>query len=301
MGVESIISSCTAPTIPGADLNPKLPQDRLPVGSCDTHAHLFGPEVKYPYHIARSYTPPDATSAQYKAMLKTMGFTRAVLIQPSVYGTDNRLMLDYLLQAQADPDIEWRAVAVVDSTVTEQELLHMHHLGVRGVRVNLVFPGGIAFEEVIQLGHRIAPLGWHIQLLIDVSTFEHLEQRITQLPVPVVIDHMGHLATSKGIENPGFQVLLKLVKQGCVWVKLTGSNRITQLESAPFYDVDVFFLSLLEANANRCLFGTDWPHVQIPTPIPNDGDLVDEFLRLVPDEARRWQILVHNPAHLYGF
>lgn len=301
MMVESMCLPIPAPTIAGADLQPKKPVLRLPIGSCDTHAHLFGPANLYPYQQGRAYTPPDATPQQYRAMLRTMGFTRAVLIQPSVYGTDNRLMLDFLAQVDENDDIAWRAVAVVDAHVTDAELEQMHALGVRGIRINLVFPGGITFDDVLSLAKRIASLGWHIQFLVDVSTFDQLADRLALLPVPAVIDHMGHMPTEKGLAHVGFQSLLQLVKEGRAWVKLTGPNRVTQLQHPPYSDVDPFFLALLNANNERCLFGTDWPHVQLPTPVPNDGDLVNEFLRLVPDPALQLKVLVHNPARLYGF
>lgn len=299
--MESIVIATSVATIPSADLQPKKPLQRLPEGSCDTHAHLFGPAARYPYQPGRAYTPPDATSQQYRNMLSTMGFTRAVLVQPSVYGTDNRLMLDYLAHLQPNDDVAWRAVAVVDAQITDAELEHMHALGVRGIRINLVFPGGITFDDVLSLAKRIEQLGWHIQFLVDVSTFDRLVDRLASLPVPAVVDHMGHMPTHKGLAHPGFQSLLQLVQSGDAWVKLTGPNRISGLQCPPFVDVDPFFLALVNANIDRCLFGTDWPHVQLPTPVPNDGDLVNEFLRLVPDPVARTKVLVQNPARLYDF
>ncbi|MDN5515265.1 amidohydrolase family protein [Ectopseudomonas composti] len=289
------------PTIPGADPMPRAPREALPAGACDSHAHLFGPQEHYPYQHIRSYTPPEASEASYRRLLHTLGFQRAVLVQPSVYGTDNRLMLDTLARQRPDDAIEWRGVAVVNAAITDAELQHMDRLGVRGVRVNLVFPGGVEFSDIEALSRRIAELGWHVQFLLDVSRFEDLAGKLGRLPTPVVIDHMGHLPAHKGTTEPGFAALLKMLDNGKAWVKLTGPNRISAHQRAPYQDVDPLFLALVEANSEHCIFGTDWPHVQLPTPIPNDGELVDELLRLLPSAALRQRILVDNPARLYGF
>ncbi|MGH8600627.1 MAG: amidohydrolase family protein, partial [Burkholderiales bacterium] len=272
-----------------------------PPGACDTHAHLFGPTSRFPYQRERSYTPPDATEDAYRHMLRTLGFSRAVLVQPSVYGTDNRRMLETLSARRPDDDIQWRGVAVVDRDVTDAELERLHAVGVRGIRMNLLFPGGIDFAAMEQLGGRIADLGWHAQLFVDVSRFDRLAERVSRLRVDAVVDHMGYMATSKGLKDPGFQDLLALLRDGRTWVKLSGPNRITALDRSPYTDVDPFLTALLEARSDRCVFGTDWPHVQLSTPMPNDGSLVDEFLRLVTSPADRQAILVDNPARLYGF
>lgn len=284
---------------PGPD--PARPSAPLPSGACDTHAHLFGPENRFPYQQDRGYTPPDATEDAYRHLLRTLGFSRAVLVQPSVYGTDNRRMLETLSARRLNDDIEWRGVAVLDESVSDAELERLHALGVRGVRVNLVFPGGVDFAATERLASRIADLGWHVQFLVDVSRFERLGERLGRLPVDSVIDHMGHMATFKGIRAPGFRDLLALMREGRTWVKLTGPNRITALAQSPYKDVDPFFLALLEARIDRCLFGTDWPHVQLPGRMPKDGELVDEFLRLVAAPRDRRALLVDNPERLYGF
>ncbi|AXS84926.1 amidohydrolase family protein [Marinobacter sp. Arc7-DN-1] len=289
------------PDIPGPNPWVESPQEKLPEGACDTHAHLFGPQEAYPYQTKRGYTPPDATETSYRNLLQTLGFQRAVLVQPSVYGTDNRLMLDTLSASTDSDPIDWRGVAVVDRHISDEELSRMDTLGVRGIRINLVFPGGVTFEDIVSLAARIKVFGWHIQFLVDVSKFENLAERLDKLPVPSVVDHMGHLSTRLGIANPGFRELLDLMAEGRTWVKLTGPNRLSTLPEAPFTDVDPFFQALREARQDRCLFGTDWPHVQLPTPMPFDHSLVNEFIRLVPDVQGRQAILVDNPANLYGF
>lgn len=290
-----------APTIPGPLEVSASYKAALPVGSCDCHAHLFGPQMKYPYQRDRSYTPHDASEESYRTLLRRLGFQRAVLVQPSVYGTDNSLMLDTLMGLSQDDDIQWRGVAVVDPSITDAKLEWMHGLGVRGVRVNLLFPGGITFDDVRVLANRLHGLGWHIQFLVDVSCFERLVDRLSALPTPCVIDHMGHVSTVKGVKEVGFQKLLELMRTGNTWVKLTGPNRITALDIAPFTDVDPFFQALVQQRADRCVFGTDWPHVKLPTSMPRDEDLINELLRMLPDPRLLKKILVDNPTELYGF
>lgn len=301
MSGHSTQSTFSEPTIPGADPSPRPPIEALPPKACDTHAHLFGPQQRYPYQANRSYTPPDAGEAAYRKMLGTLGFERAVLVQPSVFGTDNSLMLDTLAAIRNDDPIQWRGVAVVDRSFTDAEFERMHALGVRGIRINLLFPGGVPFSDIETLAERVTGLGWHVQFLVDVSKIERLAERLDRLPTDSVIDHMGHIPAHQSAHDPGFRQLLALLEAGRTWVKLSGPNRVSSLGQAPFEDVDAFVTELVSTREDRCLFGTDWPHVQLPGPIPNDGDLVDEFLRLVPDAATRRRILSDNPAKLYGF
>lgn len=291
------------PDIPGPDSAPRQPRNALPPLSCDTHAHLFGPDTRFPYGLNRSYTPPDALRQDYVNLLHTLGFQRAVLVQPSVYGIDNRLMCDVLsTPAHGAEAIEWRGIAVLDTSVTDVELERLDKLGVRGVRLNMLFRGGIDFATASILAGRIAPLGWHLQFLVDISRFEGLASRLATLPVDSVIDHMGHFPAALGPTLPAFRDLLALLKEGRTWVKVTGPNRISASDSSPFNDAEAIARKLVDSAPERLVFGTDWPHVQIPTSIPNDGDLVDEFFRWIDnDQKLAHQILVDNPAQLYSF
>lgn len=293
-----------APTIPGPVAQPSRPHRLLPPGSCDSHAHVFGPASQYPYSPTREYTPPDAPRERYASLLRHLGFQRAVLVQPSVYGADNRLLADTLrLGQRGDLGISWRAVAVVEQSASDQELEALDRLGVRGVRLNLVFKGAdLDFSGVERLAQRIAPLGWHLQFLIDITQFERLADRLSGLPVPCVIDHMGHFPAPLGPDIPAFRDLLALLQDGRTWVKLSGPNRISAYDTAPFTDAEVIAGALLAAAPQRLVFGTDWPHVKLPTSMPDDGMLVDELFRwLDGDTGLATRILVDNPAALYGF
>ena len=283
---------------PPPDFKPRPPRNALPPGATDCHAHVFGPAARWAYADTRGYTPPDCLLADYRHMLATLGCERAVLVQPSVYGTDNRAHLEAL--AEAGP--AFRMVAGVHPDVPLAELERMHAAGVRGVRFNIVTKGGQSIEGLERMAQRLAELGWHIQLYVQTETLAQLEGKLAALPVPVVIDHMGHITTDSGLEHPGFQALLRLLRGGNAWVKLSGAYRISRRQTAPFADVVPYARALIEAGPERCVWGSDWPHPMVnDRPMPNDGDLADIVFDWAPDAAQRRRILVDNPARLYGF
>ncbi|MBV8169789.1 MAG: amidohydrolase family protein, partial [Alphaproteobacteria bacterium] len=192
------------------DPTPHPPRFAMPARACDTHAHVFGPAAAYPYQANRGYTPPDALDAAYDALHRTLGVTRGVLTQPSVYGIDNRRMLDAVAR---QPD-RLRAVAAVDATVTDAELRRLNAAGVRGIRVNLVDKGGMPFDSfdgVARMADRIAALGWHLELLVHVHDYPDFARVMRALPVDIVVGHLGYMRTSEGLDHPGFRSFLGLV------------------------------------------------------------------------------------------
>lgn len=267
-----------------------------PAGSCDCHAHVFGPVERYPYAESRSYTPPDALPERYARLLETLGLARGVLVQPSVYGTDNRNVLDALA---ADPQ-RYRGVVVVGPELPEAELRRMHALGVRGVRFNVLSGGGLALDGLERMAARLAPLGWHLQLFVDLPALAELESRLAVLPVPVVVDHMGFVQAGMPLDDPGFLALLRLVEGGA-WVKLSGAYRLTT-QPLPYADVAPYARALVAANPERMIWGSDWPHPHYTAhPMPEDGALLDALADWTPDEPVRNAILAANPARLYDF
>lgn len=299
------VNTETTPDIDPPVSNPSKPRHRLPDGSCDSHAHIFGPASIYPYSAGRSYTPHDASLEDYSRLLKHLGFQRAVMVQPSVYGTDNRLMCDALKRAQSGDNlgIEWRGIAVLDEDVSDSALADMNNLGVRGIRLNLLFSGAdVGFEQVRRIADCIAPLGWHLQFLIDITTFDNFATRLSELPVESVIDHIGHFPARLGPDTPQFKDLKSLLKEGKSWVKLSGPNRISSHDSAPYDDARRLAQNLVESSPDRLVFGTDWPHVKLPGTMPDDGELVNELYRWIgDDQSLAEKILVQNPRLLYGF
>jgi 2-pyrone-4,6-dicarboxylate lactonase len=270
----------------------------MPPLACDCHAHICGPIDRHPYAEQRVYTPADAPLDAYQHMLGTLGLERAVLVQPSVYGTDNAVML----QAMASMGGRCRGVAVVEPDVSDAELSRLHAAGVRGVRVNVVdvaeAKGVIAMAPLARLASRIKRHGWHVELLMHADEFPDLDRLFADFPVDIVLGHLGYMRTDKGLEQPGFQALLRLMRRGRAWVKLTGPYRISTM---PHRDTIPYAHALLDAAPERVVWGSDWPHVMVKGAMPNDGDLANLLLDWVPDAQLREQVLVSNPAKLYGF
>lgn len=284
------------PGCQGYNPDPGKPRLAIPPSSCDCHAHIFGPADKYPYTPHRSYTPPEASIEAYRRMLAALGFERAVIVQPSVYGTDNRCTRDAVVASGG----KWRGVAVVEPGVSDSLLAELHAAGFRGVRINLLFKGGLQLDALEQIARAIQPLGWHVQLLLDGGNLPDIANRLQRLPVEFVVDHMGHMPASLGIGHAGFQTLLQLLRGGRCWVKLSGAYRISA-KPQPYDDAVPFARALVETAPDKLVFGTDWPHPSISVPMPQDASLLDLLPAWAPDEATRRRILVENPAKLYDF
>ena len=290
--------SCPAP-----DRTPRKPRTVFPVGACDTHAHICGPAATFPYAEERIYTPPDATSDDYLALLTTLGVERAVLIQPSVHGTDNRALLDVLSRVPSG----LRGIAVVDADIDTATVKALDDAGIRGLRLNVVDHNGprnvIPEERVRKLANIIAPFGWHIEFLINTDEAPGFAAAIDGLAVDVVVGHLGYPKSGAAawLQSPALEDFLRLFERGRCWVKLTGPYRISSAPDLPYPDVAPLAQRLAAVNPDRLLWGSDWPHVMMKKPMPNDGDLSDLIADWLPDAALRRQVLVDNPAELYGF
>ena len=292
-----MIPACPAP------LDPVPPKVQTPPGAWDTHAHVFGPSDRFPYGPDRSYTPPDAPLEKYLHMLDTLGFTYGGLVQGSAHGRDNAAMLDALARHPK----RLRGVAVADETVPVAELRRWNELGIRALRFNhffrggqLHYRGGVTLENARKLAPVMKDLGWHMQLWIDVKDLPDTIPALSEIGLPVVIDHMGRTDARAGAGTPGFQSLVRLVGEGGCWVKMSGAHRLST--RAPDYpDARPFHEALVRANPDQLIWGTDWPHPRIEGDMPNAGHLLDLFNEWTPDAAVRKKILIDNPAKLYGF
>jgi predicted TIM-barrel fold metal-dependent hydrolase len=284
------------PACPAPDPAPHGPaRFTVPPGAVDTHAHVIGLPPHYPFVDTRSYTPPEATPQAYLRMLDATGMTYGVLVQVSVHGTDNRLMVRTL---KSHPGC-LKGIAVAPLGLPDAAYEELKQAGVVGLRLNVLYGGGIGFDQVERYGALARELGWHLQFLVDARDLTPMAPRLGRLPVPFVVDHMGHFPTSRGTGDQGFRTLVSLVRDGA-WVKLSGAYRLTG-EEPPYADTVPFARKLHEAAPDRCVWGSDWPHVAHWGTMMNVGDLLDLLADWVPDEQARNRVLAGNPAALYGF
>ena len=264
----------------------RAPLVPLPDRACDTHMHIVGPFDRYPLRETRSLTPPESTLDDYRAVLARTGLQRNVIVQPIFFAKDNACTLDACVALAGDA----RAVVVVDPDVDEATLMAMHRQGARGIRIQRVVAGGASIEDIETLAAKIAPLGWHIQLFVDASDLADLRPTLAALPVDLVFDHMAHVARDSRIDHPGFATLLDLLDSGKAWVKLSNARFQPDAERAR---------RLIAANAERVLWGSDWPHVAYQEEVPDDGELLDRLAAWAPDDLTRRRILADNPDALY--
>jgi predicted TIM-barrel fold metal-dependent hydrolase len=283
------------PCLPPLDVTP-APSWRAPALSCDCHFHIFGPYDRFPLDAGRHYDPAAALIPAYLRVAEALGIGRMVVVQPSVYGTDNACSLDAAARFGLD---RARVVAVVDDSFDDAALRDLHARGTRGVRFNAVSGNGTPLDQLDALARRIAPLGWHLQVYATGEILAGLAPRLAALPVEVVVDHMGGVRSAEGVNGAGFQALLRLMDSGRAWVKLCG-YRISSA-GPPFHDVAPFARALLDAAPDRCLWGTDWPHPSLNDWMPEDGMLLDRLGEWAPGAKERQRVLVDNPAALYGF
>jgi len=274
----------------------RVPLDPVPDGVCDCHFHIFGPHDRYPLGAGRSYTPPEASIAAYRDLQRTMGLRRSVIVQASVYGTDNSCIMDALSELGRDVT---RAVVVIDDTADPADLARMADAGVCGVRINAVSGNGTPVELLQRIAHLIRPFGWHLQFYAPIDVIAGLGSVLAALPVPVVVDHMGQFEPREGLDAPGFRVLLKLLESDTTWVKLCGYR--CSHEALPYEDVVPYVRALAEVAPDRCVWGTDWPHPTFEGEMPDDGGLLDALTLWLPDPDVRRRVLVDNPARLYDF
>ncbi len=274
------------------------PRLQAPPGACDTHAHVLGPYDRFPLNDDRSYTAPEAPLEDFLVLLRTLGLERAVIVHPSAHGT----MLDVTEDALLRMAGRARGIAVVEPDISQRELERLNEVGFRGLRFTTLLRGGSGVANIETMAERIRPLGWHVQLFIDgPSQLEGLLPMLGDLPVDLVVDHMGHFTPSDGVDHPGFKALLDLVRGGRCWVKLSGAYRKTE-SGPPHDDMTPFAQALIEARAERMVWASDWPHVMlIDRPMHDDALNLDWALSWGVDEATMRAILVDNPAELYGF
>jgi predicted TIM-barrel fold metal-dependent hydrolase len=271
------------------------PSFAVPSGAWDCHIHAIGDPARFPLAPDRSYTPALVAIEAYVELMDQLGIAHAVLVQPSIYGTDNRAMVDALVH---HPE-RFRGVAVIGADVSDDALDDLHRHGVRGVRANLLNRGGISLADAVALAPRLAERNWHLQLQVDVSSFDAFDA-VAALPVELVIDHFGYMPIGKGADEPGFRRLVSLVEAGRCYVKLSSANRLAHWRREGYGAVAPLARALVDANPARLLWASDWPHTGLLDDMPDDGELLSLLGEWIPDAATRKRVLVDNPAALYG-
>jgi predicted TIM-barrel fold metal-dependent hydrolase len=274
----------------------EAPKLRAPANTTDCHHHIYN--AKYPVDPKATLRPGDALVEDYRALQRRIGTTRHVLVQPSTYGTDNRCHLDAL--AAFGPSA--RMVAVVDDSVSTEELKRLHALGVRGIRFNLAQAGATTPEMIEPLSTRINDLGWHIQINATAVKIMEIMPILERVPSPVVFDHLAHIPQPEGINHPLYGKVRALMDKGRGWVKLSGAYADTKVGPPTYSDSSAVARAYAKAAPERCVWGSDWPHPSEQSKeLPDDAILFDLLIDWVPDEKVRHRVLVENPAFLYDF
>jgi 2-pyrone-4,6-dicarboxylate lactonase len=278
--------------------SPRKPSFVPPPGAVDAHCHVFGPGAVFPYAPERKYTPTDAPKEKLWALRDFLGFERNVIVQGTCHGTDNRALVDALRNSGDRA----RGVASVSRDVTDSELADLHAAGVRGVRFNFVkrlvdvTPPAVLHE----IATRIAPLGWHVVVYFEAQDLPELAPFISSLPTIVVVDHMGRPDVRLPVDGPDFERFIRFMREHTnVWSKVSGAERLSLTGPPGYTDFIPFARRIVETFPGRVLWGTDWPHPNMKSHMPDDGDLVNLLPRIAPTaELQRW-LLVDNPMRLY--
>jgi 2-pyrone-4,6-dicarboxylate lactonase len=278
--------------------NPRKPEYVLPPGAVDAHCHIFGPGDVFPYAPERKYTPVDAPKEKLFALRDFLGFDRNVIVQATCHGADNRALVD-ALRAAGD---KARGVATIRPGVTKAELADMHEAGVRGVRFNFVRRLADPKPDDYYRGlvDLIAEFGWHIVIYFEAADLAERWDFFTSLPTVIVVDHMGRPDVTKPVDGPDFALFQRLMdSHENVWAKLSGAERLS-VSGPPRYDDFVpFARHIAQRFPDRVIWGTDWPHPNLKSHMPDEGDLVDLLPRIAPTEELQRKLLVGNPMRLY--
>jgi 2-pyrone-4,6-dicarboxylate lactonase len=280
------------------DPDPSKPSYVPPPGAVDAHCHVFGPGDRFPYAPERKYTPVDAGKDQLFALRDFLGFERNVIVQATCHGADNGALVDALLTAGARA----RGVATVRAGVSRAELADLHAAGVRGIRFNFVkrLVDPKPDEYYLRLAEAVAELGWHVVVYFEAPDLAERWQLFTSLPTAVVVDHMGRPDVTQPVDGPDFARFTRFMRENeNVWSKVSGAERLSVSGPPDYADVVPFARHIVETFPDRVIWGTDWPHPNMKSHMPDDGNLVDLVPRIAPTEDRQRRLLVDNPMRLY--
>lgn len=271
----------------------------LPPGACNAHCHVFGPRNRFPYARGAAFIP--AKDAPKEALFKlndTLGLSRCVVVQSACHGFDNSVSAEAVA---ARPET-YRAIALLQTDVSDVELQRLDSAGFRGVRFNYMHHLGHStpIDDVLKFAARLEPLGWHLQIHGDPMLLAEMAPKLQRSPVPVVIDHLGRVDARLGTSQLAFEALVSLMDDPRIWVKVSGMDRISR-EGPPYADAQPYASALIREFGDRVLWGNDWPHPNHAGPIPDEEELVDLIADIAPTPFQRQLLLVDNPQRLYRF
>jgi predicted TIM-barrel fold metal-dependent hydrolase len=272
------------------------PRTIAPPGAIDCHFHTY--DKRFPAMAGATLLPEDATPDDYRALQRRIGTTRGVIIQPSTYGTDNRLQI---ASRQALGSENFRVVAVVAEDVPDAELRQLNEQGVRGVRFNLGFPGVLTVASLKVLAPRLAEIGWTCQINMRPKQIEENADLLTSLPGKLVFDHLAQVPQPGGVESAPYKIIRGLLDRGKTWVKLSGAYVSSKSGPPDYADAGAVAAAYVKAAPDRMVWGSDWPHPSEREQKPDDARLFDLLADWAGSEGALKKILVTNPADLYGF
>lgn len=279
------------------DASPTLPAFSLPEGAVDSHCHVFGPSEVFPFASERKYTPCDAPKEALFSLRDFLGFERNVIVQATCHGKDNSALVDALTASGERA----RGIAIVDPGVDESELERLQKAGVRGVRFNFVrrLANAVPPEHHLAIVEKVAGRGWHVVVYFESRDLNRVAPLLSQIRLPIVIDHLGRPDIAAGVEGSDFSRLVEMLDQNdAIWIKVSGAERLSLL-GPPYDDVIPFARTLVERFPDRVLWGTDWPHPNMKSHVPDDGVLVDTIPKIATTAALQRALLVDNPKRLY--
>ncbi len=278
--------------------NPSKPIFKVPEGAIDAHCHVFGPGDEFPFAPERKYTPCDASKYQLFNLRDYLGFSRNVIVQATCHGADNRALVDALNSSEGRA----KGVATIKASINDDELRALDKAGVKGVRFNFVkrLVDSLPKDELVEIAQRIKPLGWHIVIYFEAQELPELYDFFTALPTTVVVDHMGRPDVSKPVDGEEFALFLKLMRENTnFWSKVSCPERLSISGEPTYQDVIPFAKKVVESFPDRVLWGTDWPHPNMKSHVPDDGKLVDFIPKIAVTTELQQKLLVTNPMKLY--
>lgn len=284
---------------------PSMPMFNLPQGAVDAHCHVFGPGHEFPFAPERKYTPCNASKTQLYALRDHLGFSRNIIVQATCHGKDNSAMIDACIHSKGLA----RGVATVGRDISYEQLSEMHAAGVRGVRFNFVkrLVDVTPKDELLEITKKIAPYGWHVVIYFEAPDLPEYWDFFTSIPTTIVVDHMGRPDITKPINGEEFNLFLRFMQENeNVWSKVSCPERLSVSgppalngQRTAYSDVVPFARKVVEMFPDRVLWGTDWPHPNLKSHMPDDGLLVDFIPHIAPTKALQQKLLVDNPMRLY--